>query len=147
MIRTKFLIATTVALSLIYVVGLGQRAWVLLLDPTPLAKLFGVLIAVFPILSVWAIAAELRFGVRCEKLATQLDKEMYPPLAINIRPSGRPDAESASAALQASLIEVKSNPSDWRAWFRHSEALDASGDRTAARRAARTAIRLRKVAG
>lgn len=142
MIRTKLLIAVTVALTLVYVIGLGQRAVVLLMDPSWFAKTFGALLVLFPTLAVWSIWVEIRFGIRCESLAKILIAEGYPALSIEAKPSGRAEPASAQRALENARVAAKATPNDWRVWFRLSEALDAAGDRKAARQAARTAIRL-----
>lgn len=144
MIRTKLLIALTVALTMVYVIGLGQRAVVLLLDPTLLAKTFGLLLVIFPLLAIWSIWNELIFGWRCESLSKTLDAEAYPPVLFELRPSGRAEASSAEQALTDARELAKVDPTNWRVWFRLSEALDASGDRKAARKAARTAIRIQR---
>lgn len=144
MIRTKLLIGITIALTMIYVIGLGQRAFVLLIDPSLFAKTFGLLLVLFPALAVWSIWSEVVFGARCESLAKKLINEGYPQLRLEFKPSGRAEKSSAALAVESTKAAAKADPSDWRIWFRLSEALDASGDRKAARQAARTAIRIHR---
>lgn len=142
--RTKFLVAIMVLLTMVYIFGLAQRAWVLLLDPSLFAKTFGVLLVLFPALAVWSIWSEISFGVRCESLAKTLQAEQFPDIEVDLRPSGRPEPASAARAIEVLREQARIDPGNWRIWFRLSEALDAGGDRRSARQAARTAIRIQR---
>ena len=142
MTRVKLLILGAIALLSVYIIGLGQRAFVLLGDPSPLAKTFGALLVVFPLLGVWSIFQEVSFGVRCERLGQRLTDEGYPAPSLSLRPSGKAVPEEASKAVVELMESARQSPSDWRVWLRLAEVLDAAGNRKDARKAARTAIRL-----
>lgn len=140
--RVKFLIVGAIALVSVYVFGLGQRAFVLIADPSLVAKTFGALLAVFPVLGIWSIYQEVAFGLRCERLSNRLAAENYPALSLSLRPSGKPVPEDATKVSMEWTEKARQNPSDWRVWFRLAEAFDLAGNRKDARKAARTSIRL-----
>lgn len=131
-----------VALAL-YIVLVGQRAWLLLASGQPVAIAMGAALVVLPIVAVWALGRELWFGWRAEQLGTRLEREdALPADEVAVRPSGRVEREDADAVFPAYRAEVEADPDDWRAWFRLGIAYDAAGDRRRARGAVRTAIRL-----
>ncbi len=131
-----------VALAL-YIVLVGQRAWLLLASGQPVAIAMGAALVVLPIVAVWALGRELWFGWRAEQLGTRLEREdALPADDVAVRPSGRVEREDADAVFPAYRAEVEADPDDWRAWFRLGIAYDAAGDRRRARGAVRTAIRL-----
>lgn len=131
-----------VALAL-YIVLVGQRAWLLLASGQPVAIAMGAALVVLPIVAVWALGRELWFGWRAEQLGTRLEREdALPADDVAVRPSGRVEREDADAVFPANRAEVEADPDDWRAWFRLGIAYDAAGDRRRARGAVRTAIRL-----
>ncbi|SIT77735.1 tetratricopeptide repeat protein [Microbacterium sp. RU33B] len=131
-----------VALAL-YIVLVGQRAWLLLASGQPIAIAMGAALVVLPIVAVWALGRELWFGWRAEQLGTRLEREdALPADEVAVRPSGRVEREDADAVFPAYRADVEADPDDWRAWFRLGIAYDAAGDRRRARGAVRTAIRL-----
>ena len=142
--KIKLLVAGMVLLTMVYVFGLAQRALVLLLDPSLFAKTFGLLLVLFPALAVWSIWSEINFGMRCESLARMLQLEDFPEIQVEVRPSGRPEPDSAAKVAADLRDQARNDPNNWRVWFRLSEALDAAGDRKSARKAAQTAIRMQR---
>lgn len=131
-----------VALAL-YIMLVGQRAWLLLGSGQPIAIAMGAALVVLPLIAVWALGRELWFGWRAEQLGTRLERDhALPSDEVAVRPSGRVEREDADAVFPAYRAEVEQNPDDWRAWFRLGIAYDAAGDRRRARSAVRTAIRL-----
>jgi hypothetical protein len=113
---------------------LGQDRWVL--------KLLGVAVLVLPLVGIWVVVAELRFGMASQRLAERLraagDVEELPELPRLT--SGRVDRKAADAVFDAQRVKVEAAPDDWRGWFRLAQAYDLAGDRKRAREALRTAI-------
>ena len=88
----------------------------------------GVAVLVLPLLALWLLWQELRFGLAAERLAAELDADP------------QVDFEACRAAVEAA-------PEDWRAWFALGLAYRAAQDNTRARRAVRRAIALHRGAG
>ena len=134
-------------LLVLYLVLVGQRAVLLLVTGLPLGIVMGVALLVLPLIAAWAIARELLFGVRTERLGKILAAEGgLPDDDLPTRTSGRPLRDAADAAFPRYRAEVESDPGSWRAWFRLGLAYDASGDRRRARHALREAVRLSRPA-
>jgi cytochrome c-type biogenesis protein CcmH/NrfG len=125
-------------LALTYVFLLGFKGLVMLPDPNLLVKVMGLAILVLPLFAIWAIWLEIRFGINAERLAKS---NTLPGINLELRPSGRATKESAEQEVARLEIESQSTQ-DWQVWFRLGEALDASGERKAARAAIRKAIKL-----
>lgn len=133
------------ALLGLYVVLVGQRAWLLLTSGQPIGIVMGAALLVLPLIAVWAIWRELRFGVRAAALAERLEQEGgLPAEEIDVHPSGRPEREQADDLFPAYRADVEEHPDDWRAWFRLGLAYDGAGDRRRARQAIRRAIELER---
>ncbi|MEY4558301.1 MAG: hypothetical protein RL024_459 [Actinomycetota bacterium] len=127
------------ALAVIYVVLLGQKAILLLLDASLVAKAMGVALLVLPLVAAWAILTEIKFGVDAERLART---NTQPQLEFEIRPSGKPTKESAQQEFERIKALVSKDLSNWELWFRLGECYEASGDRKLARKSIRKAIKL-----
>jgi tetratricopeptide (TPR) repeat protein len=131
------------ALLVMYVVLLGNTAIILLNSPTAIAKAIGGLLTAFPLLGAWLIVAELRFGLRLEKLQRRVQSEnAWPHFDFELRPSGRPVRASADAVFSKYSEIAQQNADDWHNWFNLGLAYDAAGDRRRARAAMRKAIAL-----
>lgn len=131
------------ALLALYIVLVAQRAVMLVATGVPVGILMGIALMVLPLVAVWAIARELLFGARTEKLVRILDSEGNLPVEeLPHRASGRPLRDAADEEFPKYKAEVEAEPQSWRAWFRLGLAYDASGDRRRARHALREAIRL-----
>lgn len=131
------------AILALYLVLIGQRAWLLLTSGDAVAITMGVALVVIPIIGAWAVGRELLFGMQAEKLARRLEAEdALPTEQIDVRTSGRPLRDQADELFPAYRADVEQHPEDWRAWFRLSLAYDGAGDRKRAREAARRAIKL-----
>jgi cytochrome c-type biogenesis protein CcmH/NrfG len=136
-------VAVMAALLVLYIVLVGQRAWLLLTSGEGIGVALGVALIVMPILAVWALGRELWFGVRAERLGRRLESDgALPAESVAVRPSGRVVREDADAVFPAYRAEVEAHPEDWHAWYRLGLAYDAAGDRRRARESVRTAIRL-----
>jgi hypothetical protein len=131
----------------VYLLLVGWRAVLFVQSGDAVGILIGVALIVLPIIGAWALVREILFGLRCERLVTQLAAEGALPVDdLLTRPSGRPYREAADAAFPEFRDAVDAAPDDWRAWFRLGLAYDASGDRRRARGALRTAMTLEKTA-
>ena len=127
------------ALAVIYVVLLGQKAVLLLLEPSVVAKAMGVALLVLPAIAAWAILTEIRFGIDAERLA-RINSQ--PQLQFELRPSGKPTKESAAAEFERIKTQVSQDLGNWELWFRLGESYEAAGDRKLARKSVRKAIKL-----
>jgi tetratricopeptide (TPR) repeat protein len=133
------------ALLVLYLVLIAQRAVLFLETGEPVAIVIGVALFVLPIIGVFALLAEVRFGWTTERIVKQLESEGSLPVDdVPRRASGRYEREAADEAFPAYAEAVKASPDDWRAWFRLGLAYDACGDRRRARGAIRRSIRLRR---
>jgi tetratricopeptide (TPR) repeat protein len=131
------------ALLLIYIVLLANTGITLILTGIFAGQAMGALILAFPLIGVWAIVVELRFGLAAEKLVARIEAEgAWPDLGIATRPSGRAVRASADAAFAKWSAAAEQDPENFRAWFNLSLAYDACGDRRRARSAMRKAIAL-----
>src|SRR3954447_23291847 len=127
-------VAVMAALLVLYILLVGQRAWLLLTSGNPIGIALGIALAVMPLIAVWAVGRELWFGIRAERLGRRLEREgALPAESVAVRPSGRVLREDADAVFPAYRADVESHPGDWRAWYRLGVAYDASGDRRRAR--------------
>jgi tetratricopeptide (TPR) repeat protein len=127
------------ALAVIYVVLLGQKAVLLILDNNWVAKAMGFALLVLPIVAAWAILTEVKFGIDAERLAKS---NSLPELQLELRPSGRATKESAQVEFDRIKLLVSQDLENWELWFRLGECYDASGDRKLARKSIRKAIKL-----
>jgi len=142
---TKLGVAVMSALLLLYLVAVAQLSISLIVSDDWLARIIGVALFVLPVIGAWAMAAELIFGLRSQKLSDRLDEEGELPVdELPKRPSGRPDRVAADAEFPRYREDAEKHPEDWRAWFRLGLAYDASGDRRRARQAIRRAIALER---
>jgi hypothetical protein len=145
MSRAKIGAVVMSALLFLYVLLLLNTGIKLLTVQVPTAQVMGVLILAFPLLGVWAIIVELRFGLAAERLVARIEAEgTWPDLGIDTKPSGRAVRASADAAFAKWSAAAQQNDTDFHAWFNLSLAYDACGDRRRARAAMRKAIALAK---
>ena len=138
---TKLWAAVMVLFTLVYVVLLGQKGVVLILIGEPLPVIMGLAILAFPLFAVWALYAEIRFGIKAEALAKKAHELGIPELELQFRPSGRATKESAKDALALQLL-VPDKDATWMDLLRLGQAYDASGERKIARATIRKAILL-----
>ncbi len=138
-------VAVMAALLALYIALVAQRAWLLLVSGQPIGVAMGVALVVLPAIAAWALWRELAFGLGTQRLARRLEVEhALPDEELDVRPSGRPDRAQVDELFPAYRRSVEENPDDWRAWFRLGLAYDGAGDRTRARQAMRTAIRVER---
>jgi len=129
------------ALVLMYVALLGQKGYLFLLEPNPVAKAIGGSILIIPIVGAWAIYRELRFGLAIEKLGKLLENEgNWPRFRFGVLPSGRANKAEALQEFQEYKDAALADEENWRKWFALGLIYDACGDRKRARSAMRQAI-------
>ena len=119
------------------------RGWFLLLTGDPVLIVFGVAIAVLPVLGAWMLYRELKFGWQMQAMGRQLASEgglLRDDLPKT--PSGRAQLEAADERFAELSKAAEAEPEDWRVWFRLALGYDESRDRKRARRAMRTAVDL-----
>jgi hypothetical protein len=134
------------ALLLLYIVLVVRLAFRLIAVDDGIAKALGIALVVLPVIGLWALIAELLFGIRSQRLVTRLAATgELPEENLPVRTSGRPVRSAADAEFPRYKAEVEAAPDSWAAWFRLGLAYDASGDRRRARGAIRHAIRLSRV--
>ena len=136
-------VAVMAVLLALYIVLVGQRAWLLITSGDPVGIAMGIGLIVLPIIAAWALGRELWLGVRAQQLGRRLAAEgELPQDEVTLRPSGRVLREDADAVFPAYRADAEAHPDDWRVWYRLGLAYDAAGDRRRARESVRTAIRL-----
>lgn len=143
--RTRIGVAVVAAALVLYIVLVGQRAYLLVVSGDPVGITMGVVLAVLPVVAVWALWRELRFGIGAQRLGERLAAEGgLPQEELTLRPSGRPVQTEADALFPAYRDAVQAMPGDWRAWYRMGLVYDGAGDRRRARGAIRKAISLER---
>ncbi|CEA07669.1 hypothetical protein BN1051_00990 [Arthrobacter saudimassiliensis] len=141
--KAKLGVLLVTILLVFYMIVAGQRGIVLLGAPQLTAKAMGLAYLVLPVVGAWALIRELMFGMNTEKMAHRLAEEGGLPVDDLPRtPAGRIIREAADEQFPRWQAEAEAAPEDWRSWFRLSQAYDASGDRTRARRSMRQAVKL-----
>lgn len=127
----------------IYAVFVLWRAWSLFESGDPIAIALGAAIIAIPILGLWMIYREVRFGFGMQAMGRALATSGELPLDdLPKTPSGRADRDAADARFAVRQVEVEQHPQDWRAWYRLALAYDDARDRKRARGAMRQALAL-----
>jgi tetratricopeptide (TPR) repeat protein len=131
------------ALTVLYVVLLGDKGFILIASGRLAGIIMGSVLLVLPAVGLAGIALELRFGLRLERLSkTLLARGDYPEFNLDVRASGRATRVSADAEFERFSRATEAAPESWSAWFALGMAYDAAGDRRRARSAMRRAISL-----
>ena len=139
---TKIWVGLMLALTLFYVFTLLGRGIILLQEPSLIAVAMGLAILVLPLVALWALFAELQFGLKAQRLSRRLIALDIPGLDLDLRASGRATKDSANKELERIQDAVNRDPKNWSLWFQLGEAYDAAGERKNARAAIRKAIQL-----
>ena len=143
--KGKIAVVVMAVLLVFYLLLTGVRAVAFIQSGEPLGIAIGLALLILPLIGFWALAREISFGIRSERLVRQLDElGGLPEGDLPVRPSGRPYREAADERFPAAQAEVDAEPQNWQAWLRLGLAYDASGDRRRARGAIRTAIALER---
>lgn len=129
----------------LYFVFAGVRAFALLGSGTPIAVAMGVALLVLPLIGIWALVRELRFGWDSTAMIDELDRlDLLPDDLGEASAMGRPDRETSDSVFPRYQQEVELEPESWVAWMRLGVVYDAAGDRKRARSAIREAIQRKK---
>ena len=139
---TKIWVGLMLALTLFYVLTLLGRGIILLQEPSLIAIAMGLTFLVLPLVALWALFAELQFGLKAQRLSRRLIALDIPGLDLELRASGRANKDSANKELERIQDAVNRDPENWSLWFQLGEAHDAVGERKNARAAIRKAILL-----
>ena len=139
---TKIWVGLMLALTLFYVLTLLGRGIILLQESSLIAIAMGLAILVLPLVALWALFAELQFGLKAQRLSRRLIALDIPGLDLELRASGRATKDSANKELERIQDAVNRDPENWSLWFQLGEAHDAAGERKNARAAIRQAIQL-----
>ena len=139
--RARRVVGLLIVALLAYFVLVGYRGVYLLRQQSLVLRVLGVAVLVLPVIGIWVVVAEVRFGRATERLAHRLDEEGAPPEPEVARlPSGRVDRSAADALFERTRVVVEADPDNWRGWYQLALAYDLAGDRRRARAAMRTAI-------
>lgn len=145
--RTRAIIGVSVmsVLLVLYFVFAGVRALALLATGTPIAVAMGVALLVLPLIGVWALWREVKFGRDATALVDELDaRALLPDDLGEVSAMGRPNREVSDAVFPKYRRAAEENSESWESWMRLGVVYDASGDRKRARSAIRQAIQLKK---
>lgn len=145
--RVQVVVGVLVAALAIYLFLLSQRAAILIADPNFISKALGVVVLAFPVIGVYVVVQELRFGAATARLARaigdeQLGRDDGDVEALPRSPAGRVARPAADALFARRQLDVEARPDDPVQWYRLALAYDLAGDRRRARRAMRQALAL-----
>jgi hypothetical protein len=138
---------TTIILAVyaLYLVATFGAAWRLVKTGEVFGVLMGIIVVFIPLLGVWILIREIRYGATTQKMAHELLQQgLLPEDNLPRRPSGRIVREAADADFVQYKEEVEANEDRWQSWHRLALAYDACGDRRRARESMMRAIKLRK---
>lgn len=136
-------VALMAVLLLLYLVLVATLAVRLVAVDSGISRALGIALFVLPLIGLWALIVEIRFGLSSQRLTGIVRREGdLPGDSLPLRPSGRPVRSAAEAEFPRYREAVEADPGSWRAWFRLGLSYDACGDRRRARQAIRRAIRL-----
>lgn len=139
---TRVAVVVMAALLALYLAFAVRYGLLLIGVGSPIAVAIGVALLVFPVIAAGALAAELVFTVRADRLGKRLEAEGgLPTEQLPLLPSGRIDRAAADEVFPAYQAAVEADPENWRTWYRLGLAYDASGDRRRARWAMRQSLR------
>lgn len=139
------LVVLLVAVLAYYFVVLGDRGLILLRSGRPAFVGLGIGVLLLPVVGLWLVTQELRFGWATARLGRELGPDssgLAEPLPR--RPSGRVDLAAADAAFESRRTQVEAAPGDWRGWYRLAVAYGDAHDTARGRRAMRRAVELHR---
>jgi Flp pilus assembly protein TadD len=142
-VTARRVVGLLIAALAAYFVLIGYRGIYLLGQERIALKLLGAAVLVLPLVGIWVVVAEIRFGRATERLGARLDAEgAEPEPELPRSAGGRVDRTAADALFETRRRAVEERPDDWHGWYRLALAYDLAGDRKRARAAMRTAIEL-----
>ena len=146
--RTKVVIAVSVAVLLFYFVFLGRLGVELAAMGEWAGIALGVALLLLPLVGLWSVVRELQFGLATERLGRELAaRGELPADDLTRTAAGRVDREAGAALWQRAKADVDAAPDDAGAWYRLALGYDAAGDRRRGRAAARHAVKLHRSRG
>lgn len=132
-----------VAATAAYVAFALWRVWLLVQAGSAESITLGVALLALPLLGVWVLWREVRFGFTMQQMGRELATQGgLPADDLPKSPSGRPERAAADQRFLERQADVERNPDDWRSWFRLALAYDDARDRKRARQAMRRASAL-----
>lgn len=132
-----------IAVLVVYLAIAGSQGLRLIQTGELVAIGFGLAILILPLIGLWVVWRELKFGMTVERMAKVLEAEGNLPVDDLPRTEGgRIDRDAADAQFATVQSQAQADPTDWRAWFRVAASYDAAGDRRRARGAMYHAIDL-----
>ncbi|AWT53622.1 hypothetical protein [Mycolicibacterium smegmatis] len=145
-LRIQLLIGFMCVALIVYFVMLGRAAFVFITSGEAAAVVLGIALLAFPVIGVWVLIATLRAGLAHQRLG-RLANEQGLDLDVSDlprRPSGRIERDAADALFVRVKAELEADPDNWVRWYRLARAYDYAGDRSRARDAMRTAVRMQE---
>jgi Flp pilus assembly protein TadD len=143
-VKARRVVVLLIFALIVYFVLIGIRGVFLLTQTSWTLRVLGAAVLVLPLIGIWVVVAELRFGQATQRLAEELDDNPVDdePIAPELPklPSGRVDRSAADELFNRRRADVEAAPDDWRRWYRLAVAYDLAGDRRRARAAMRDAI-------
>ncbi len=132
-----------IAVLIAYLIIAGSQAIRLIRSGEAIAIVLGIAILILPLIGLWVVWRELKFGLTVERMAKILESQGQ--LLADDLPrteGGQIDRDAADAQFAEVQQETQADPNDWRAWFRVATSYDAASDRRRARAAMYHAIDL-----
>ncbi|WP_436777672.1 hypothetical protein [Yinghuangia sp. YIM S09857] len=128
-----------------YVLLVGSRGVLAIKDGRLTMMALGVGVLVIPVIGVWYIWRELRFGFTMQQLARELEAEgELPADELQRTPGGRIDRASADEIFAKRKAETEADPDNWRTWYRLAVAYSDARDNARGRKAMLKAIKLHR---
>ncbi|WTW94591.1 hypothetical protein OG216_14865 [Streptomycetaceae bacterium NBC_01309] len=128
-----------------YVLLVGSRGVLAIKDGRLTMMALGVGVLIIPVIGVWYIWRELRFGFTMQQLARELEAEgELPADELERTPGGRIDRASADEIFAKRKAETEADPDNWRTWYRLAVAYSDARDNARGRKAMLKAIKLHR---
>jgi hypothetical protein len=140
-------VVVLVVLLAVYLGLVTQRGVALVTSGDAISVVLGVAVFVFPLIGIYLVVQEIRFGAATARLARSIDPAVLDADEDEVNslprtPSGRVDRAGADALFARRQADVEAAPSDPVAWYRLAQGYDLAGDRRRARRTMRHALSL-----
>lgn len=145
-LRIQLLIGFMCVALIVYFVMLGRAAFVFITSGEAAAVVLGIALLAFPVIGAWVLIATLRAGLAHQRLGRLADEQGMDLDVSDLprRPSGRIERDAADALFVRVKAELEADPDNWVRWYRLARAYDYAGDRSRARDAMRTAVRMQE---
>jgi hypothetical protein len=131
--RTVIGVAFMALLLALYIAVAGYEAWLMIMDGKPLTLTYGIALMVAPVIGIWSLVRELKFGRDAARLMDRYRAEFGD---VQIPVIDRRDRDAVDAVLAAAA------PKTWQDALIHGLTLDSIGRRREARAAVRSALQL-----